>query len=416
MQRFVQFLIKWLPVGIGGFSTISFLIANQWTPAIVLAVGTLCVVVVNQSRNKFRKDEQLQIPPQYALLASYLAAGEWKKADEETTKLLMEGEQNSFYSAVWANLPSSFPASEIFAIPAHGISQYCKSIPCEKILMIDQLWVHFSGGWFGLSVQNRVAWESGIKDVNSFELLAERLGWKENNYWIYYEDLTFDIKAPMGHLPVEYFFLADQGHGFLPREHESGKREAVFVVFGPALWLALVSRLNVCIQGETSEAPPEQQLSSSVNQLETYLINRQWRQADQETHHIIIQILGRGSIELFDEEWLKDFPCEYLSIIDQLWVKYSNGKFGFSVQKQIWQECGSPVVYDDNWNRFKNRVGWRLNENHIFYNDVVFHISAPKGHLPCWAGWARLGNGMERFVGSDGAFSVIFNLTENCGL
>lgn len=42
------------------------------------------------------------------------------------------------------------------------------------------------------------------------------------------------------------------------------------------------------------------------------------------------------------EGWLREvdinkFPCTDLLTIDNLWVKYSKGHFGFSVQKFIWQ-------------------------------------------------------------------------------
>jgi hypothetical protein len=35
-----------------------------------------------------------------------------------------------------------------------------------------------------------------------------------------------------------------------------------------------------------------------------------------------------------------DFPRIELKIIDRLWRKYSDEKFGFSVQKKIWIDCG----------------------------------------------------------------------------
>ncbi|MHC5756006.1 MAG: GUN4 domain-containing protein, partial [Nostoc sp.] len=170
-----------------------------------------------------REHEQFQVPLRYVKLANHLAAGEWKEADEETTTLLMWQEQSSLFSAVWTNLPSSFAPSEIFSIPAQRIFKYCQSIPCEDILIVDQLWVHFSGGRFGFSVQNRVALESGIRSIdNNIEPLADRCGWRENNYWIYYEDLIFDIEAPIGHLPANYLYLVDQASGILPTNHVFG--------------------------------------------------------------------------------------------------------------------------------------------------------------------------------------------------
>ena len=44
-------------------------------------------------------------------------------------------------------------------------------------------------------------------------------------------------------------------------------------------------------------------------------------------------------------EDLRQFPCADLRVIDQLWVRYSNGRFGFSVQKQIWVEVGGKLDF-----------------------------------------------------------------------
>lgn len=57
---------------------------------------------------------------------------------------------------------------------------------------------------------------------------------------------------------------------------------------------------------------------------------------------------------------LKKADCETLRTIDQLWVKYSNGKFGFSIQKQIWLDCGGKLgeFNLDALLRFGERVGW----------------------------------------------------------
>jgi len=35
---------------------------------------------------------------------------------------------------------------------------------------------------------------------------------------------------------------------------------------------------------------------------------------------------------------------EKLSILDELWTKFSNGRFGFSIQKQIWQQVGGYIT------------------------------------------------------------------------
>ncbi len=135
---------------------------------------------------------------------------------------------------------------------------------------------------------------------------------------------------------------------------------------------------------------PEYQKYLNRQQLENYLKNEQWKEADRETYRLMIQAVGKEVDQLFDRKEIENFPCEDLRIIDQLWVKYSSGHFGFSVQKNIWQECDSPRVKGEDWNKFASRVGWRKGEEWIDYNSLTFDLSAaPKGQLPASGWWAR---------------------------
>jgi hypothetical protein len=82
-------------------------------------------------------------------------------------------------------------------------------------------------------------------------------------------------------------------------------------------------------------------------------------------------------------------------------VKYSEGRFGFSVQKEIYQELGGTREYDEEiWLKFGDRVGWRKDEEWLKYNQLNFTTDAYKaaqaGHLPhlTFIGWGwgvRLG-------------------------
>jgi len=94
----------------------------------------------------------------------------------------------------------------------------------------------------------------------------------------------------------------------------------------------------------------------------------------------MLKIANREKFGWFNEKSCKNFPREELKIIDNLWVKYSDGKFGFSVQKKIWIECGgTPGRYDeDAWEKFCEIIGWDEGE--------TFNINAPVAHLPA-PGW-----------------------------
>ncbi|GAB4325699.1 MAG: hypothetical protein OHK0047_10720 [Leptolyngbyaceae cyanobacterium] len=121
-------------------------------------------------------------------------------------------------------------------------------------------------------------------------------------------------------------------------------------------------------------------------QLETYLRNQQWRDADIETYRLMIQTVNKEFGSYFTVEDLQTFPCPDLRLLDELWVKYSQGKFGFSVQKQIWIECGRPMTYNDDWKRFGDRVGWRKEGDWLDYDNLIFDLNAPAGEFPLGAG------------------------------
>jgi hypothetical protein len=157
---------------------------------------------------------------------------------------------------------------------------------------------------------------------------------------------------------------------------------------------------------------PEDDLSSEreidYTRLRDLLKAKDWQAADDETYEVMIRAVGKESADVFTEDELLNFPCTDLKTIDRLWVKYSGGKWGFSVQKQIWQECDSPTEYNDNWEKFCDRVGWRKNGNWVDYDDLTFdpEKSLPGGFPWFWWGW--WGYGFEFFYfGCGGVFSRI---------
>ncbi len=99
----------------------------------------------------------------------------------------------------------------------------------------------------------------------------------------------------------------------------------------------------------------------------------------------------------------KKFPCKELRSIDQLWLKYSKGKFGISVQQQIYQSLGGTKEYNqDVWRSMGDRVGWRQGGKWISYSDLNFSQTAPSGHLPgtgevvwmVFVGWGDVWDGV----------------------
>jgi hypothetical protein len=122
--------------------------------------------------------------------------------------------------------------------------------------------------------------------------------------------------------------------------------------------------------------------------LENYLKAGKWREADNETARVMLAIANREREGCLVQEDIDNFPYADLYTINQLWVKYSYGKFGFSVQKQIYQSLGGTKEYNrEIWCQFAEKVGWR-NGEWLYYSSINFDIEAFLGHLPAfWIEW-----------------------------
>jgi hypothetical protein len=98
----------------------------------------------------------------------------------------------------------------------------------------------------------------------------------------------------------------------------------------------------------------------------------------------MLKATGREQEGSLDTESIETFPCADLRTIDCLWVKYSDGRFGFSVQKRIWESVGGkPGEYDyEIYCEFGDRVGWRVKGEWFVYSNIFFSLNAPQGHLP----------------------------------
>lgn len=117
--------------------------------------------------------------------------------------------------------------------------------------------------------------------------------------------------------------------------------------------------------------------------LRDLLAEKQWQAADQETAHLMLEAAQRIKEGYLRIEDMENFPCEDLQTIDQLWLHYSRAKFGFSVQKKIYQSLGGTRDYNQKlWNAFGDQVGWRVDNQWLYYTDITFDLEAALGHLP----------------------------------
>ena len=142
--------------------------------------------------------------------------------------------------------------------------------------------------------------------------------------------------------------------------------------------------------------------------LNSLLQAQNFKEADWETRKIMLAVAKREKEGWLRIEDAEKFPCKELRSIDQLWLKYSRGKFGISVQQQIYQGLGGTKEnrYTKDWEvqrrksrRYKrkekvwesmgDRVGWRQAGNWLYYEQLNFTQTAPSGHLPASYGYDR---------------------------
>ena len=170
-------------------------------------------------------------------------------------------------------------------------------------------------------------------------------------------------------------------------------------LFHPQSWIftidsvtSLHRRLSRCIsdssRGRTDRLTVEQvdrfMQNFHLSYLKYLLASKRWKEADGQTSRAIYNISNTGReavIENMDK--LSDEPFRS---IDQLWLRYSNGRFGFSVQKQIYEGLGgnSRKLNSEIWESFGDRVGWRKEGKWISPQDITYTEAIPEAHLPSW--------------------------------
>jgi serine/threonine-protein kinase len=121
-------------------------------------------------------------------------------------------------------------------------------------------------------------------------------------------------------------------------------------------------------------------------QLETYLQNKQWQQADAETDKLLLKIAGEKSA--LDARTSQKIPCKSLQKIDQLWTKNSDGRFGFTPQKKVYLATGNDFgdYVESTYEAFGDRLSWRIFGSWKRYQDFNFQAIdtaiTPPGYLP----------------------------------
>ena len=146
--------------------------------------------------------------------------------------------------------------------------------------------------------------------------------------------------------------------------------------------------------------------------LDNFLAQKQWRKADLETADLILKAVGKQKTDKYlTRQDIQKIPCQDLRILDTLWAKYSDNRFGFSAQVRVWLKNDSDRSRNDKelqWSIFSQAIGWLGS-----YDICIFSLDAPMGHFPIWGG----GRGVILFWGGDlENIDYLFKRFTDCGM
>ncbi|MGB3292964.1 MAG: GUN4 N-terminal ARM-like repeat domain-containing protein [Phormidesmis sp.] len=113
--------------------------------------------------------------------------------------------------------------------------------------------------------------------------------------------------------------------------------------------------------------------------LQMLLVQKKYQMADKVTMQKLCELAGEQAIE---RKWvyfteINQMPLLDLQAIDLIWGLYSEDKFGWSKQRQLWLRLGQ------DWNRLWTQLQWKTDGAWTRYpNEFIWDLSAPVGHLP----------------------------------
>jgi hypothetical protein len=125
--------------------------------------------------------------------------------------------------------------------------------------------------------------------------------------------------------------------------------------------------------------PLKSEASIDYGPLQRLLAEQKFLDADRVTLQKMCEMAGAAAIK---RKWLyfsevEGFPATDLRTINDLWLVHSEGKFGFSVQRQLWLSVGK------NWEALWPKIKWKAGKTWTRYpGEFIWDLSAPKGHLP----------------------------------
>jgi hypothetical protein len=139
-------------------------------------------------------------------------------------------------------------------------------------------------------------------------------------------------------------------------------RSGAFLSRYPKGWLAVASEAG-----------------QDYSPLQRHLMLQEYEAADGLTSEHLRCLAGEGAVRR-GYVYYSEVPAMQavdLESLDRLWLCYSRGRFGFSVQGRLLRAC------QGKWEQLWPRLGWKLNGVWTRYPTAfTWSLAAPDGHMP----------------------------------
>lgn len=114
-------------------------------------------------------------------------------------------------------------------------------------------------------------------------------------------------------------------------------------------------------------------------EVQAALVQQDFERADRLTLQKLCELASPMAVQrkwiYFTEVYA--FPVIDLHTLDQLWLVYSAGKFGFSKQREIW------LGVNKDWEKLWPKIAWKQDNLWTRYpGEFIWNLDAPVGHLP----------------------------------
>lgn len=178
-------------------------------------------------------------------------------------------------------------------------------------------------------------------------------------------------------------FRSAIAHTLYPSDFDRGRLEQA-----RRLWEIDLDQARA-IERELTDAqygPIDSAVGLDYSRLRQLLWLNQWEAADQETERLLMLAVSRDMRPL-NSELVLQLPCVDLQTLDALWARYSQGRFGFQAQYQVYiqqERHADDFMEAVAWQHYLGVAGVNLATRRKAYHELEFRAEAPAGHLPSW--------------------------------